>query len=339
MKTKENKGITLIALVLTIIVLLILTGISISMLSGENGILNRAQEAKEKTEIASQTEKVRLAVLATYTQGNQSTLDEEILKNELNKQFKNIKTEKNNDGSFYVTLENGQEYYIDESGNIYDNVTVINTADELKKFRDKVNSGNTFENSYIYLKTDINLDINEIWVPIGVYDQNATSSRDGIKSSENKPFSGIFDGKNHTINGINIDSSKKAQGLFSFVKNATIENINIGPNNNFTFGDTYGAGIVAITIGKGYVKNCKNYADMSNGNSAIAGAVIDTITVENCINYGNLNNVNGGIVGSSNGTDWTEYSNTHCSIINCGNYGEILKSRDTHYLGRYCRLF
>ena len=39
----ENKGITLIALVVTIIVLLILAGISVSMLTGQNGILNRAK--------------------------------------------------------------------------------------------------------------------------------------------------------------------------------------------------------------------------------------------------------------------------------------------------------
>ena len=52
MKTKENKGITLIALVVTIIVLLILAGVSITMLTGQNGILNRAREAKEKTEVA-----------------------------------------------------------------------------------------------------------------------------------------------------------------------------------------------------------------------------------------------------------------------------------------------
>ena len=45
-KFKRNKGITLIALVVTIIVLLILAGISISMLTGQNGILNRASEAK-----------------------------------------------------------------------------------------------------------------------------------------------------------------------------------------------------------------------------------------------------------------------------------------------------
>ena len=46
---KKNKGITLIALVITIIVLLILAGVTIATLSGDNGILTRATEAKEKT--------------------------------------------------------------------------------------------------------------------------------------------------------------------------------------------------------------------------------------------------------------------------------------------------
>ena len=54
---KRNvKGITLIALVISIIVLLILAGVSIAMLTGENGILTQAQKAKEKTEKASEDE-------------------------------------------------------------------------------------------------------------------------------------------------------------------------------------------------------------------------------------------------------------------------------------------
>ncbi len=58
---EKNAGITLIALVVTIIVILILAGISISMLTGQNGILNRASEAKKKTEIASIDEQRKLA--------------------------------------------------------------------------------------------------------------------------------------------------------------------------------------------------------------------------------------------------------------------------------------
>ena len=49
-KTNKTSGITLIALVVTIIVLLILAGISIQMLTGDNGILTRAGQAKEATE-------------------------------------------------------------------------------------------------------------------------------------------------------------------------------------------------------------------------------------------------------------------------------------------------
>ena len=46
---KKNNGITLIALVITIIVLLILAGVTIATLTGENGILTRASEAGEET--------------------------------------------------------------------------------------------------------------------------------------------------------------------------------------------------------------------------------------------------------------------------------------------------
>ena len=46
---KEQKGITLVALVITIIILLILAGISIATLSGDNGLFTRAQQAKNAT--------------------------------------------------------------------------------------------------------------------------------------------------------------------------------------------------------------------------------------------------------------------------------------------------
>ena len=56
----KQKGITLIALVITIIVLLILAGISIAMLTGENGILKKAMNAKEETQIKGYYEKIEL---------------------------------------------------------------------------------------------------------------------------------------------------------------------------------------------------------------------------------------------------------------------------------------
>lgn len=64
---KNNKGITLIALVVTIIVLLILAGVSIAMLTGQNGILNRASDAGESTAVANAKEKVTLAINEAIT--------------------------------------------------------------------------------------------------------------------------------------------------------------------------------------------------------------------------------------------------------------------------------
>ncbi len=91
-KLKYNqKGITLIALVITIIVLLILAGVSIAMLTGDNGILTQAQNAKEETEKAAEEEKIQLAVIGSKTKNNgyAEVLDEKSFKQELNKQFKN----------------------------------------------------------------------------------------------------------------------------------------------------------------------------------------------------------------------------------------------------------
>ena len=67
-KIKQKNGITLIALVITIIVLLILAGVSIAMLTGQNGILTQAQNAKTTTEDKSAEEKIKLAVMAARAQ-------------------------------------------------------------------------------------------------------------------------------------------------------------------------------------------------------------------------------------------------------------------------------
>ena len=67
MKIKQSRGITLIALVITIIVLLILAGVSIAMLTGDNGILTQAKEAKEATEEAEKKELKELAQIEANT--------------------------------------------------------------------------------------------------------------------------------------------------------------------------------------------------------------------------------------------------------------------------------
>ena len=83
LKTKKDmKGITLIALVITIIVLLILAGVSIAMLTGENGILTQANEASNKTKEASAKEKVEVEVMGSY--GEDGAIDLGLLEDNLN---------------------------------------------------------------------------------------------------------------------------------------------------------------------------------------------------------------------------------------------------------------
>ena len=65
---KSNKGITLIALVITIIVLLILAGVTIAMLSGENGILSRATETRSTNAEAQADEQAKLAYMGVRTE-------------------------------------------------------------------------------------------------------------------------------------------------------------------------------------------------------------------------------------------------------------------------------
>lgn len=60
---EEKKGITLISLVITIIILLILAGISINMLAGENGLLIKAKEAKEESAKAYYQDEIQLIIM------------------------------------------------------------------------------------------------------------------------------------------------------------------------------------------------------------------------------------------------------------------------------------
>ena len=78
---KSTKGITLIALVVTIIILLILAGISIAMLTGNNGILSQAGRAKKETNDAADREMLQLAVMSSF--GTDGKIDINKLKTEV----------------------------------------------------------------------------------------------------------------------------------------------------------------------------------------------------------------------------------------------------------------
>ena len=79
-KTINNKGITLVALVITIIILLILAGVSIATLTGDNGLLNKAKEAKIATEIASIKEEIQTDILSEQAGNNGNISDDTLTK-------------------------------------------------------------------------------------------------------------------------------------------------------------------------------------------------------------------------------------------------------------------
>ena len=83
-KLKGRNGITLIALVITIIVLLILAGVTIASITGENGILSKATNARDNNTKASAEEKVKTEVLGSYGSDGKLSLDD------LNNNLKNV---------------------------------------------------------------------------------------------------------------------------------------------------------------------------------------------------------------------------------------------------------
>ena len=128
MKIRES-GITLIALVVTIVVLLILAGVSISMLTGENGIISQANEANLKNNHGTVLEALRLKVMDYFTENEENLIDDELilLKNDeiidenyivnveklLNKKLSTGNGSENKD--VYVIEEN-HLYYYDKNG-------------------------------------------------------------------------------------------------------------------------------------------------------------------------------------------------------------------------------
>ena len=114
---KNAKGITLIALVITIIVLLILAGVSIAMLTGQNGILTQAQNAKTTNENKSAEEKVKLAIMAARSQSETGALDADKLIAEITNNYGGTAS-KTNDGFPIDATVDGKNFIIDSNGNI-----------------------------------------------------------------------------------------------------------------------------------------------------------------------------------------------------------------------------
>ena len=136
-KEKKSKGITLIALVVTIVVLLILAAVSISMLGGENGIITQAQQSKDKTEQAKVEEIVDLAINALMAENNGSTseITPKSIADKINaeySQYENVYAE--NETNFPTKIifpeEGNREVEVDLSSQATNNIYSADVAEE-----------------------------------------------------------------------------------------------------------------------------------------------------------------------------------------------------------------
>ncbi len=315
-KMYEKSGITLIALVVTIIVLLILAGVTIATLTGDNGLLTKAQQVKEENEKASDRDKIAMAVSeAQIGENGYQKLNLNNLQEAIDNQFndRDVVVSDNGYGTFKVGVNN--KIYEIKNGQI-DEVKVdlyINNEEDLKNFRDDVNAGNTYEGKYIVLTSNITLDINEEWESIGYYPQTSSTP----EAEENKPFCGIFNGQGYSINGLNIETQDKVKGFFGLISNgAIVENLNMGENNRIK-GNLATSAIVGYAY-KANIVNCQNYANIETGEQSggIVGILNNSIC-SNSINYGKITGTTyvGGIVGGCL---------KNSLVKKCANNGEIV---------------
>lgn len=127
-KKKSEKAITLIALVVTIILLIILAGVAINLILGENGLLSRTKYAKQEYEIAQEKEKldIKIADVQAQKEGNATINDViEALKNETNVNYyvagnkiatiTTIGTISNEPKELYVVCNNKYQFKLEEN--------------------------------------------------------------------------------------------------------------------------------------------------------------------------------------------------------------------------------
>ena len=187
----------------------------------------------------------------------------------------------------------------------------INTADDLKEFREMVNGGI----AGLCGKLMANIDLgSETWEPIGNADN---------------PYSGTFDGNGKTISGLNVTGGDYA-GLFGYTEGATIRNMAV---SGTVKGTKYAGGIVGYAKG-GTIEGCVNQCLVSaSGSEAYAGGIVGYLTdgsaVKNCANLKAISADGskayaGGIAGYM-----VEMNNRRPEISSCYNVGSITGTTKT----------
>ena len=333
----KEKGITILALTITIIILLILAGITIISLTGENGLIKNAGQAKEETEISNEKEILERATAGAMAQDSRGNIKEERLQNKLNGETGAGKTEVTDTGEeFEVLFKDANRYYIvdktgnieiapeikedkspgditkDEEGNELTGRYEIWSIEDLCDFSNRVNNGNTFAGKEVYLMQSLNFKSKRSYVNGNIVTTGKIQSCNTIEElqkilTEGEGFCPIGD----RINNYGY------QGSFDG-NNFEIKNLYINRSENI--------GLFAnIESNSGNCTKIKNIKISGNiiGNSsgAIAGRIYapaENIQIINCISKTNLDgNIVGGIVGLK------ASSEKDLIISDCKNYGNI----------------
>ena len=175
----------------------------------------------------------------------------------------------------------------------------ITTAQQLKQLADEVNAGDSKSGKTVLLMNDIDLSGYANWSPIGTLNLNW--------SDVSRPFSGVFDGQNHTISNLTCTSATNGYaGLFGnfdgTVQNLILRDAQITSESN--------AGAVVTDNYGGRVLNCAMIGGSVKGRSVAGGVVgYNRGTVENCYATGDVTALiggwdcyAGGVVGVNSGT-------------------------------------
>ncbi len=185
---KSNRGITLLALVITIIVLIILAGISINLLLGENGLIKKAQNTKETHTIEAIKEKLDIAKGSDYIeQKGDSSIDTyfETLEKEKIEPYKITNKQKMTDSIGNIEVDNKYSYIVTiiESNNI--KIEYEGKIDEIIREPDEVTITITGEKEQANLPVTLNasIKINEKNVTSGKYIINTIAEEIGTEDS------------------------------------------------------------------------------------------------------------------------------------------------------------
>jgi len=194
-----------------------------------------------------------------------------------------------------------------------DTAFTIHTAQELAGLAQLVNGGNNFSGKTITLGADIVLNDTVYWT---LWETSAPANTWAPIGKELFPFSGLFDGNNHTVSGIYIsDPASSYQGLFGNVAHGTIQNL--GVKDSYIKGNNYVGGVVG-QINDGAVSNCYNTGTISSSGNFTGGVAgwANSCIVQNCYNTGTINgtaSLVGGVAGVAKSS----------IVQNCNNTGNV----------------